>query len=201
MCQHCGKVVARANELTLHHVKELTPENVGDYNISLNPENVAVVHYDCHGEIHHRFGHQPNKLNRSVYIIYGPPMSGKTTLAKDRMQRGDIVVDIDKLYAAVSMLSEYDKPDNLFSNVRGMHNLLIDNIKTRFGKWNNAFIVGGYADKYKREKLANDLGAELIFCDIDKKECMERLNNDEARKYRHDEWSTYINKWFDSYMA
>jgi hypothetical protein len=201
MCEHCGGIVARAKELTLHHIKELTPENVGDMMISLNPENVAVVHHECHNQMHHRFGYQSNKSGRSVYIVFGPPLAGKKEFAQDRVQRGDLVVDMDRLYHALSMLPEYDKSDSLLSNVRGIHNLLIDNIKTRFGKWSNAWVIGGYADKYKREKIANDLGAELIFCDVSKDECIRRLSVDEDRRYRRDEWCGYIDKWFEQYMA
>jgi predicted kinase len=134
-----------------------------------------------------------------VYIVYGPPLSGKKTFVREQMRRGDIVVDMDQLYAAVSGLPQYDKPDNLFGNVVGMQNLLLDNIKTRYGRWNDAWIIGGYADKYKREKLAEDLGAELVFCDVSKDECLSRLELDEERRWRKDEWAGYISKWFEQY--
>lgn len=196
-CEHCGEILTRPGELTLHHIIELTPENVHDVNISLNPENIQVVCHDCHNKIHNRFGYKPEK---NVYIVFGPPMSGKTSYVKENMSRGDMVVDMDRLYAAVSFLPYYDKPDNLYNNVRVIHNTLIDNIKTRFGKWNNAWIIGGYADKYKRERLAEELGAEIIFCDVSKEECYRRLELDEDRKYRQDEWKGYIGKWFDRYV-
>ena len=146
-CEHCGEIVAKASDLTIHHVHELTPENVSDMMISLNPDNVKVVHHDCHNQMHHRFGYQPGRSGRNVYIVFGAPMAGKARYVQDRVQRGDLVVDMDRLYRAMSMLPSYDKPDSLLSNVRGLHNLLIDNIKTRYGKWNNAWVIGGYADK------------------------------------------------------
>ncbi|SDL20065.1 HNH endonuclease family protein [Natronincola ferrireducens] len=197
-CEYCNEFVIRPAELTLHHSKiELTPENVHDVSISLNPDNVMVVHHDCHNKIHKRFGYKPE---RGVYIVYGPPLSGKSSYVEEYMARGDLIIDMDRLYAAVSLLPAYDKPDNLLNNVRAMHNALIDNIKTRYGKWNSAWIIGGYADKYKREKLANDLGAELIFCNVSKEECISRLEVDEERKYRKDEWKSYIDKWFERFV-
>ena len=72
-CEHCGKIVVRARELILHHIKELTPENVTDVAISLNPDNVMVVHHDCHNKIHNRFGYHGE---RKVYIVFGAPLSG-----------------------------------------------------------------------------------------------------------------------------
>ena len=195
-CEHCGQRVARSSELTLHHIIELTPENVHDANIALNPINALVVHHACHNQIHGRFGSQ---MARGVYLVYGPPLSGKTSFVREHMKRGDIVVDMDRLYAAVSMLPEYDKPDGLLSNVMAMQRTLIDNIKTRFGKWHSAWIVGGYADRYRREQLADSLGAELIFCDVSQVECLSRLAVDTDRQHRQDEWRKYIDKWFMEY--
>ncbi len=196
-CQHCGQLVTKTSELTLHHIIELTPENVCDATISLNPDNILLVCHDCHNKLHARFGHTPNK---EICVVYGPPLSGKSTFVRQHIQRGDMVVDMDSLYAAVSMLPNYDKPDNLLTNVRGIYTLLIDNIKTRYGKWNNAWIIGGFADRYRRERLAEDLGAELVFCNVSKEECLRRLDVDEERRFRKDEWRGYIVKWFEKYM-
>lgn len=195
-CKHCGKIIPRSIDIIGHHIEELTPENVNDFTISLNPDNIELICFDCHNKDHYRFGYKPEK---KVFVVYGPPMSGKTTLVKQNMKHGDIVVDMDKLYEAISFLPSYNKPDNLFSNVIGVQNLLIDNIKTRYGKWNNAWIVGGYADKYKRDRLANNLGAELIYCEVSKEECINRLNLDKDRQYRITEWKQYIEKWFNDY--
>lgn len=195
-CEKCGKVIARSIDIIAHHKIELTPENVRDYSISLNPELIILVCFECHNQLHNRFGYKPSK---EVFIVYGPPMSGKTTYVKHNMQRGDLVVDMDRLYQAVSLLPSYDKPDNLLANVMGVHNILLDNIKTRYGKWYNAWVIGGYADRYKRESLANNLGAQLVFCDVSLEECLRRLSLDEARRYRQDEWRGYIHRWFEQH--
>ncbi|MBU5214497.1 HNH endonuclease [Heyndrickxia oleronia] len=195
-CERCKELIPRSRDIIGHHKVELTPENVNDRNISLNPNLIELVCFDCHNKEHNRFGYQSE---RQVYLVYGPPLSGKTSFVRQQIKRGDLVVDMDKLYEAVTMLPGYDKPDQLFTNVIGIHNQLIDNIRTRYGKWINAWVIGGYADRYKRERMANDLGAELIFCDVSKEECLRRLELDEDRKYRKDEWQKYIDKWFDTY--
>lgn len=195
-CERCNKIIKQSRDIIGHHKIELTPENVHDHTISLNPILVELICFDCHNKEHARFGY---KAERKVYIVFGAPLSGKTSFVRENMKPGDLIVNMDKLYSAVSMLPSYDKPDNLFSNVIGIHNLLLDNIKTRFGKWNNAWVIGGYADKYKREKLANDLGAELIFCDVSKEECLRRLELDADRQHRIAEWSKYVEKWFFDY--
>jgi predicted kinase len=192
----CGQIIIDPLDCELDHIIELTPENVQDVMISLNPDNVQILCHKCHDKKHHRFGYQPRK---EVCIVYGPPLAGKKTFVRQNLKRGNLVVDMDLLYAAVSMLPSYDKPDNLLINVLGVHNQLIDNVKTRLGKWGNAWVIGGYADKYKREKLADDLGAELVFCNTSKEMCLARLAMDTERQFRQDEWTKYINKWFEEY--
>ena len=203
-CEHCKKRVAHSRELTVHHIIEITPENVHDAMVTLNPENVLVVHHECHNQIHGRFGFgnaYRKTYAHNVYLVYGPPLSGKSTFVREEMEHGDMVVDMDRLYSALTMLPDYDKPNQLLPIVRGVHNLLVDNIKVRLGKWENAWVVGGYADRYKREKMAGELGAELIFCDVSKEECLRRLLADEGRSERQDEWQGYIERWFEQYTA
>ena len=194
-CQKCGRVTS---ELQMHHIIELTPENVADAMVSLDPANILVLCHDCHDAAHCRFGRQPE---RGVWVVYGPPLSGKSTFVRQNMRRGDLVIDMDRLYAAVSMLPDYDKPDALLPNVLGVHNLLLDNVRTRYGKWGGAWVVGGFADRYKREKVADDLGAELVFCQASREQCLGRLAMDEGRRCRQDEWRRYIDEWFERYQA
>jgi hypothetical protein len=196
ICERCKEVVLDTKKLIGHHKEELTPENVNDYSVSLNPNLVELICHNCHNKEHGRFGY---KKTKEVFIVYGSPLAGKKTYVSQNMSRGDLVIDMDIIYSALSMLPYYDKPDNLFNNVIGIHNMLIDNVKTRYGKWNNAWIIGGYADKFKRERLGNELGAELIYCDVGKEECLRRLEVDIDRQWRKDEWIGYIEKWYQQY--
>jgi hypothetical protein len=197
VCQHCGKLIAGIGELTLHHIIELTPENIHDADVALNPDNVLVIHHDCHDQIHGRFGYQPKK---AVYIVYGMPCSGKSTYVAQMMRRGDLIVDMDRLYEAVTGLLAYDKPDALLPNVRALHNLLLDQIRTRYGKWFNAWVIGGFPDKYQREKLADELGAELIYCECTREEAIARLEMDERRRLIKAEYIGYIDAWLERYQ-
>lgn len=196
VCEKCKKNIIDQTEIHAHHKIELTPENVKDHSISLNPELVELICHDCHNKEHNRFGYTASK---NVYIVYGSPLAGKKTFVRDNMQAGDIVVDMDKLFEAISMQHIYEKPSNLLANVLNIKSLLIDNIKMRYGKWYNAYIIGGYANRFTRERIADELGAELIFIEATKEECYTRLDADKDRQYRKAEWKSYIDKWFDEY--
>lgn len=201
-CQECGKVITESKFLQIHHIEELTPINIDDTSITLNPDNVIVVCQECHNKIHNRWskGVVRKKKARGIYIVYGPPMSGKTSYVKENMTVGDIVVDMDRLYQAVTLLPMYDKPDSLKFNVMSIRNKILEDIKLRYGKFNSAWIIGGYADKYKREKLARDLGAELIHIKLDQEDCLHRLKYcNDYRQEHQEEWSRYIYEWFETF--
>ena len=171
----------------MHHTIPLTPENVDDANISLNPKLLQIVHLKCHNRIHNKLG------NGNVYLVYGSPLSGKSTYVKDNAEYGDIIVDIDNIWQCISGCDRYVKPKKLNANVFGLHNELIRMIRMRVGQWNNAFIVGGYPLIGERERLCRSLGAKEIFIDTSKEECIRRAAE------RSEEWLKYINDWWDKY--
>jgi hypothetical protein len=73
ICHYCHKPIIKAYDCIAHHVVPLTESNVNDYSISLNPDNLVLVHHNCHNKIHSK----GFKCKR-VYIVYGSPCSGKS---------------------------------------------------------------------------------------------------------------------------
>lgn len=191
-CESCGRLVLDASELIADHIEELTPDNVHNADIALNQNNVQLLCADCHNAKHQRFGYTA----RNVYIIYGSPCSGKTTLVNQMKLRGDIIIDMNMLYFAISGCSMYDKPDNIKNVVFRLRDAAIDAVRTRLGKWNNAFIVGGYPAKAKRESLAKKLGAELIYCEATQEECLARA---ELRGVFASEYKKFICRWWEDF--
>ena len=46
-------------------------------------------------------------------LIYGPPCGGKSTLLHELHQRGDLVLDFDKIHSALSGLDPYDHHNDI----------------------------------------------------------------------------------------
>lgn len=192
-CDRCGSTAATKDDwaqLIGHHTVELTDENVDDPSVSLNPSRVEIICLSCHNKEHRRFGY-----GRKVYIVWGSPLSGKTTAVREMMRRGDIVLDIDRLWAAVTLLPEYDKPESCRFNIFSLRDCLLDQIKTRYGQWYDAYIIGGYPDKTDRERLASSLGAELIYCEATMQECLDRRREGKMPEaldgYIREWWATF----------
>lgn len=197
-CEHCGKPILQSYDAIAHHKQPLTMQNVNDYSISLNPENISIVHAKCHNEIHSRFGYC---AQRKVYLVYGAPCSGKTTFVNSIKGNSDMVVDMDLIWQCLTGREKYFKPNALKTNAFIVRDCLFDMVKTRAGKWEKAYIITGGALKGDRERLAVTLGAEYIFIDTPKETCLERLASDPQRTQENKrEWESYINKWFGEYQ-
>lgn len=195
-CEHCGKPLIHKYDIIGHHKTELTETNVNDVNISLNPENIMLIHFRCHNEIHQRFGYEQQK----VYIVYGSPLSGKTTFVKENSTKDDLILDMDNIYNMLNFTNDkYYKSNRIKTNVFIIRDCILDMIKCRTGKWRNAWIIGGYPLPMDRKRLMDATGAELIHIDTSKEECLKRLYNDPERQQVIIEWEQYINDYFNKF--
>ena len=111
-CERTGEVFTDMSQLIGHHKIPLTEDNVNDPSITLNPDNVEIISFKEHNKEHRRFGHK-----KRIYIVWGSPMSGKSTYVKQVMQYGDMVVDLDIIWYAISYQDMYIKPDPLRFNI------------------------------------------------------------------------------------
>lgn len=195
ICAHCGKPIVRAYDCIGHHIIELTEENYTDYSISLNPDNIALVHHKCHNFIHNKLSYS----NRQVFVVYGSPLSGKSSYVAEAMSEGDLIVDMDKIWECVSGQPMYVKPNRLKSVVFSVRDNLLESVKYRRGKWSNAYIIGGYPYQAERERLIDSLGAREVFIDTDKDTCLQRLYESGDRDIT--EWTKYINDWWLQYQG
>lgn len=210
-CEHCGKIILKSfnpsarnnrNAVVFHHIQHLTNFNVNDASVSINPQNIAVLHWQCHNEVHNRFNGTNTQVEKKVYIITGASCSGKTTFVRERVQEGDVVLDIDDLWQTVSGQPRYIKPNQLKPIIFKMRNELKDMIAKGVGTWRNAYIIESlpFATDRKREmdryKAHN---TELITMEATREECMERLhNNPEGRSVN--DYEKYINYYFDNFI-
>ena len=186
-----NKPILRMYDLILHHIEELTPENVNDYNVSLNPKNIMVVSHKTHNLIHDNFN---NYSRQQVFLVYGAPLSGKSSWVMENKLDGDLIVDINNIWQMVSGDTGIKSP-RLKSVVFKIRDAELDAVRFRLGKWRNAYIVGGYPLSVERERIINEMGARTVHIDTSRAECEERADRSENRE----ELRRYIADWFDRY--
>lgn len=189
ICEHCGKPIINKYDCIGHHTIFLTEENVNNAAISLNPDLIELVHHSCHNRIHDKLGY----TKREIYLVYGSPLSGKSTYVQSVMDPGDLIIDIDRLWSCVSGQPMHIKPARLNSIVFQLRDKLYEMVKYRVGKWNNCYIIGGFPLIGERERLCKELGAREIFIDTDKQTCLQRLRDSERNQ---EEYKKYIEDWW-----
>lgn len=189
ICEHCGKPIIKAYDIIAHHCNTyLTEENVNDAKVSLNPDNIQLVHHVCHNKIHNKLGHKEKK----VYIVYGAPYSGKHTYVNDVCDKNDLVISMDRIWQCIG--GRDGRKNAVAFKVR---NTLLECVKYRLGKWENAYIIGGYPLSSERQRLCRELGAEEIYIESTIGECMLKMVKDD--NVNPHEYKQYIEDWFEKY--
>jgi len=187
ICARCGKPIYKRYDIIGHHVTELTEDNVNDASISLNPDNVVLIHFGCHNAEHKRF----KGLDQRVWLVYGSPCSGKTSWVLGNADDDDLIVDMDRIWESICKSDRHSKPACLKPIAFGVRDTMIDMIRRRVGKWHDAYVIGGYPLRTDRDRLCDLLGAELIHIDTDMETCLSRCDDDQWRGYVADWWEAY----------
>lgn len=196
ICAFCGRVFGDTSKLVVHHKDELVEGDELNLAKSLGDDNLVVVCRFCHDEHHDRF-----KRNKRVMIVYGAPFSGKTTFVKENKDKDDLVIDLDRILSAISLNEPYALgSESVRQNAFAIRSLLLDHVRTRYGYWRTAWIIGGFPSLYERDRLAREYNADVVFIEATKKECLQRLAEcHDNRASRKDEWVGFINEWFERY--
>lgn len=189
ICAHCGKPIVRKYDCIGHHKIELTEENVNDVNVAFNPDNIDLIHFRCHNDIHERYG----GYSQRVYLVYGSPCSGKKSYVLDNARPDDLIIDMDRIWDCICTGGWKSKPKRVKANAFGVRDALIDMVRTRTGNWRTAWIIGGYPLRTDRDRLCALLRAEPIYCEATEAECLERASG------KPQEWMEYIREWWEDY--
>lgn len=199
MCSKCNRVYPDTSQLEVHHKKYLKNDDYNKPELAYNLANVEVICHECHNKEHSRFGYDAPK---EVILVYGPPLSGKTSFVIENKYYTDIVLDLDKLQEAITLEPTYSRNTKAATQVLfRMRDTLLDIVKVRYGGWRRAWIIGTYPNTFDRDRLIETLGVtEIIFMDVSKDECIRRLDRvpDERLTYKT-EWIKYIDDWFKQY--
>lgn len=185
-----GKPIVNAYDIILHHTIFLTEENVNDASISLNPDLIQIVSHKTHNYIHNKLGY----TKRELYLVYGPPLAGKSTYVSSVMDPGDLIIEIDRIWTCISGMAPEQKPKRLNAVAFKLRDTLLDAARYRIGYWNNCYIVGGYPLISERERLCKELGAREIYIDTDRDTCLARLST--ASNLDQEAYKKYIDDWF-----
>jgi 5-methylcytosine-specific restriction endonuclease McrA len=159
-------------------------------------ENLQALCHQCHSKKTAKEQRLNDKVKTPVTIVYGPPGAGKTTYVKEHARWGDLIIDFDALYAALSGLDWYEKPAALMPFVASARDAVIDRLH-RDSEVRHAWVITSEPDGQKRRALQSRLGARLVFIEVSPQECLRRIAADPRREVKG--WEEIVSDWWHNY--
>lgn len=128
-----------------------------------------------------------------VYLICGSPCSGKSTYVKEHFKAGDIVCDVDRLYASLCYNEEHQEEIYAQEVAKVLYKDLLDLIRDRKGHWKNAYVICLANTDEKISQMKERVHAdEAVMLDTPFEVCMERA------KERPFYFQWIIEDWFNT---
>jgi predicted kinase len=130
-----------------------------------------------------------------VEIVHGPPGAGKATYVAKNKRDDDVVIDVDLLYSALSMLPKYEKPSVLFYYIEDVAQYALRAAKSN-SRIRKIWIISSRPDIDLVKDQAKRLDATLIQLDPGMSECLKRISKDETRNKHFHGWARIIHQWY-----
>ena len=121
---------------------------------------------------HFRF----SKFERKVFLVVGAPCSGKSSWVESVATKEDLILDVDKLWAAISINPLHIKSNRLTPIAMTLRNTMLDQIQMRSGSWINCYVLTTEAYSEERRQMCIRLGVDsIITMEATRSECLKRL--------------------------
>ena len=131
-----------------------------------------------------------------VTVVCGPPGAGKTTYVTEHEELGDLIIDVDGIYMALSGQPMYSRPQELLSFVLHARQAIIERLRSR-SNVRKEWLITTAAKKPEREVYVRD-GADVVVLATPAAECLKRIAADERRS-TWDGWTDLVTEWWASY--
>ncbi len=164
-------------------------------------ENCQGACHECHSEKTTK----ESKPSILTTIIAGPPGAGKTTYVQRHMKHGDLLVDFDMIYRAISGLDLYDKPGNLLQFAVAARDGIyyrLCHLWSKTAKPRHVWIIAMLPKAEDRASLSQKLRASVVVLETSPNDCEYRLQNDTERGMSEAQIEiqrTVIVKWWKEY--
>ena len=129
--------------------------------------------------------------------MVGPSGAGKTTWVREQVQRGDLVLDLDDIFTALSFLPRYDKPQVLLPFVFEARDAVLNRLHLASEVGQSYLITSSIEQAMKWRQHHPYARLKLMAVDAD--ECIRRLREEGRRDLER--FERLIHEWWDKWGA
>lgn len=135
----------------------------------------------------------------TVHLVCGPPGSGRGEYVSRLIKPGDLVVNLDSIFAAISGLPLYDQPRGLLPFACEARDALIRRLQ-HSSAVPNAWIIAGAAKAAERDRLCRGNAVKATVLMTPPSACMRRILADPKRKAHAAEWRKLVDRWWSDWQ-
>lgn len=114
-------------------------------------------------------------MAKSLTVVCGPSGTGKSTYIQERAKPGDVIVDFDQLFAALSGLPLYQRQPY------GGHTWVALGLPSKSDRW------------------AWQPQGEVVLLTVPPEECLRRIASDVRRQGVPTDWAAVVEDWWAVY--
>jgi hypothetical protein len=118
----------------------------------------------------------------------------------ERLKWGDVILDIDRLFEALSGQAMYDKPATLLKMVLRVRDTVVAELQ---GPNNIArgWLITSTTKHDEIVGMANKFKAKVVVLDVPANICMQRIQADPRRADKLIYWQPLIEKWWANWRT
>tara|TARA_R100000700_G_scaffold39868_1_gene53730 strand:+ start:5224 stop:6324 length:1101 start_codon:yes stop_codon:yes gene_type:complete len=128
-----------------------------------------------------------------IYLVLGSSCSGKSTYVRSNANSEDLIFDFDTIHQAITINRSHIHLKHIKDYVFEIRNTIYKKLKE--DKNITAWIINSTPFKENRQKIVDELGAEIIYLKRNKEKCLEIAKNE-----RPDEWLEYIENYHKNFQ-
>lgn len=141
----------------------------------------------------------PAKARRArVMLVCGPPGAGKAAYVTRFRKAGDLVVDTDALFVALSGEPRHTQPANLMPYVAEARDAVLRRLEHSDPDL-TVWLIGAGATRGMRRRLALSLAAKVIVLATPPSGCQRRILRDPGRSHLYQSIKPMIERWWQDY--
>ena len=130
--------------------------------------------------------------NKEIYLILGSSCSGKSSYVRSNADSNDLIFDFDTIHQAISINRSHVHLKHIKDYVFEIRKAIYSKLKE--DKNIRAWIINSTPYKENRQKIVDELGAEIIYLKRSKDKCLEIAKNE-----RPGEWLEYIENYHQNF--